>query len=108
MANFGQPGSTATYSPQYLPAPGPWFGTNSANNVGGYSDAKMDQLIETTYTDGSLQAIQNLAEYCAQQLPILWEPSYAYQISVISPKLQGALPQDPNLNLYPQNWSLSK
>jgi peptide/nickel transport system substrate-binding protein len=108
MANFGQPGSTATYSPQYLPAPGPWFGTNSANNVGGYSDAKMDQLIETTYTSGSLQAIQNLAEYCAQQLPFLWEPSYAYQISVISPKLQGALPQDPNLNLYPQNWSLSK
>jgi hypothetical protein len=31
--------------------------------------------------------------------------SYAYQISVISPHLHGALPQDPNLNLYPQNWS---
>jgi peptide/nickel transport system substrate-binding protein len=68
----------------------------------------MDRLIETTYTNGSVQAIQNLAEFCATDLPFLWEPSYAYQISVISPKLQGALPQDPNLNLYPQNWSLSK
>ncbi len=107
MANIGQPGSTATYSPQYLPAPGPWFGTDSANNVGGYTDAKMDQLISATYTSGSIQAIQNLAEYAAQQLPCLWQPDYAYQISVISPKLHGALPQDPNLNLYPQNWSLS-
>jgi peptide/nickel transport system substrate-binding protein len=73
----------------------------------GYSDAEMDKLIAATYTDSSIQAIQNLAEYCAQQLPGLWEPDYAYQISVISPKLQGALPQDPNLNLYPQNWSRS-
>ena len=68
----------------------------------------MDQLIATTYTNSSIQAIQNLAENAATQLPGLWEPSYAYQISVISPKLQGTLPQDPNLNLYPQNWSLSK
>jgi peptide/nickel transport system substrate-binding protein len=105
IANFGQPGSTATYSPQYLPAPNPWFGTDSANNVGGYTDPKMDQLIEQTYIDGSVQATQNLAEYAAQQMPFLWEPSYAYQISVISPHLHGALPQDPNLNLYPQNWS---
>jgi len=105
IANFGQPGSTATYSPQYLPAPNPWFGTDSANNVGGYTDPKMDQLIESTYIDGSVQATQNLAEYAAQQMPFLWEPSYAYQISVISPHLHGALPQDPNLNLYPQNWS---
>ena len=105
IADFGEPGSTPTYSPQYLPAPGPWFGTHSANNVMGYSDAKMDKLIAATYTNGSIQAIQNLAEYCAQQLPGLWQPDYAYQISVISPKLQGALPQDPNLNLYPQNWS---
>jgi peptide/nickel transport system substrate-binding protein len=105
IANFGQPGSTATYSPQYLPAPNPWFGTDSANNVGGYTDPKMDQLIEQTYIDGSVQATQNLAEYAAQQMPFLWEPSYAYQTSVISPHLHGALPQDPNLNLYPQNWS---
>ncbi len=107
IANIGEPGSTATYSPQYLPAPSPWFGTDSANNVGGYSDPKMDQLIEQTYVSGSVQATQNLAEYAAQQMPFLWEPSYAYQISVISPHLHGALPQDPNLNLYPQDWTWS-
>lgn len=107
MANFGEPGSTPTYSPQYLPTPGPWFGTDSSNNVMGYSDPKMDQLIASTYTSSALSAIQSVAEYSAQQLPCLWEPDYAYQISVISPKLHGALPQDPNLNLYPQQWTLS-
>jgi peptide/nickel transport system substrate-binding protein len=107
IANIGEPGSTATYSPQYLPAPGPWFGTDAANNVGEYSNAEMDQLIAATYTNGAISAIQNLAAYSGEQIPFLWEPSYAYQISVISPKLHGALPQDPNLNLYPQYWSLS-
>jgi peptide/nickel transport system substrate-binding protein len=107
IADFGEPGSTPTYSPQYLPAPGPWFGTHSANNVMGYSDPEMDRLIAATYSDSSIQAIQNLAEYCAKQLPGLWQPDYPYQTSVISPKLQGTLPQDPNLNLYPQNWSRS-
>lgn len=107
IANFGEPGSTPTYSPQYLPAPGPWFGTNASNNVMGYSDPQMDHLIANTYSSSSVTAIQELALYSAQQLPCLWEPDYAYQISVISPKLHGALPQDPNLNLYPQQWTLS-
>jgi hypothetical protein len=40
-------------------------------------------------------------------LPSLWQPDYPYQLSVISKKLHGAIPQDPNLNLYPQNWTLS-
>ncbi len=107
MANFGEPGGTPTYSPQYLPAPGPWFGTAAANNVMGYSNSRMDQLIEDTYVNSSIQAIQNVAKYAADQLPCLWQPDYYYQTSVISSTLHGALPQDPNLNLYPQYWSLS-
>ena len=107
IANFGEPGATPTYSPQYLPAPGPWFGTQASNNVEGYSNAHMDQLIANTYVNSSVSAIQSLAVYAAQQMPGLWEPDYSYQISVISPKLKGALPQDPNLNLYPQYWSLT-
>jgi peptide/nickel transport system substrate-binding protein len=107
MEDFGMPGSTGTYSPQYLPAPGMWFGTGASNNIDGYSNPEMDRLIEDTYTSSSVSAVQNLAEYAAKQLPALWQPSYPYQVSVISKKLHGALPQDPNLNLYPQNWTIS-
>ncbi len=42
MANGGQPGGTATYSPEYLPTPGPWFATNGANNVQGFSNSELD------------------------------------------------------------------
>lgn len=107
MGNFGEPGETPTYSPEYLPTGGPWFATDGSNNVMEYSNSKMDALIAATETNSSPSAVQAFGLYAAQQLPALWEPNYYYQLSVISNKLHGALPQDPNLNLYPQNWTLS-
>ena len=107
MANFGAPGETPTYSPEYLPTGGPWFATDGANNVQGYSDPKMDALIAATEVNSSPSAVQAFGAYAQEALPNLWEPDYYYQLSVISNKLHGALPQDPNLNLYPQNWTIS-
>ncbi len=107
MSNFGEPGETPTYSPEYLPTGGPWFATDGANNAGGYSDPKMDALIAATETNSSPSAVQAFGLYAARALPNLWEPNYDYQVSVISNKLHGALPQDPNLNLYPQDWTIS-
>jgi peptide/nickel transport system substrate-binding protein len=107
MADGGEPGGTATYSPEYLPTPGPWFATNGANNVQGYSNAHLDALVAATYVNSSPAAISAASLYTGEQLPSLWQPGYPYQLSVISKKLHGALPQDPNLNLYPQDWTLS-
>jgi peptide/nickel transport system substrate-binding protein len=107
MANFGSPGETPTYSPEYLPTGGPWFATDGANNVQGYSNPKMDALIAATEVNSSPSAVQAFGAYAQEALPNLWEPDYYYQLSVISNKLHGALPQDPNLNLYPQNWTIS-
>jgi peptide/nickel transport system substrate-binding protein len=107
MANFGSPGETPTYSPEYLPTGGPWFATDGANNVQGYSNPEMDALIAATEVNSSASAVQAFGAYAQKALPNLWEPDYYYQLSVISNKLHGALPQDPNLNLYPQNWTIS-
>ncbi|MFZ0169623.1 MAG: ABC transporter substrate-binding protein [Candidatus Dormiibacterota bacterium] len=107
MADGGAPGFTATYSPEYLPIGTQWFASNGGTNAGGYDSPEMDSLIDTAGTDSSPTAIQAIGVYGAENLPNLWEPNYPYQLSVISPKLHGALPQDPNLNLYPQNWTLS-
>lgn len=106
MANFGEPGATPTYSPEYLPIGTQWFATGGGTNPQGYSSQHMDALIATAERSGSVASIQAINNYAAQQLPGLFEPNYAYQLSVISPKLHGALPQDPNLNIYPQKWSL--
>ena len=53
MANFGSPGETPTYSPEYLPTGGPWFATDGANNVQGYSNPEMDALIAATEVNSS-------------------------------------------------------
>jgi peptide/nickel transport system substrate-binding protein len=106
MANGGEPGGTGTYSPEYLPTPGPWFATNGANNVQGYSNPELDALVAKTYVNSSTAAIRAASAYTGKQLPALWQPDYPYQLSVISKKLHGAIPQDPNLNLYPQDWTL--
>ena len=42
----------------------------------------------------------------AKQLPDLWFPNAAYQISAISTKLQGVKAQDSTGHIYPETWSL--
>jgi hypothetical protein len=40
----------------------------------------------------------------AKQLPDLWFPNSAYQISAISPKLGGVTSQDSTAHIYPETW----
>jgi peptide/nickel transport system substrate-binding protein len=107
IINIGETGETGSYSPEYLPNGAQLWGTAGAQNNEGYSSAKMDALIAASEFSSAPSAIQNLAAYVSQQLPLLFQPNYPYQLSVISPKLHGAVPQDPNLNLYPQDWTWS-
>ena len=39
---------------------------------------------------------------------MLWIPHASYQISEVSNKLHGAIPQSPILSLNPEFWTLSK
>jgi len=107
IANIGMFGSTATYSPEYLPDAAMWFAAGGANNVNGFSNDEVNQLSNAVETTTSLAAIQKLAEVTGQVLPGLWEPNYPYQISVVSPHLTGALPQNPNLDITPEFWRLT-
>ncbi len=108
IGNFGAPGSTPTYSPEYLPLGTQWFAAGGGTNAGGYDNPKMNAIIANATTDSAVSAIRAFGVYAAEDLPNLWLPDYPYQLSVVSPKLKGALPQDPNLNVYPQNWTLSQ
>ena len=105
IINFGETGFTGSYSPEYLPNGAQLWGTAGAQNSEGYTSLKMDALIAASEFSSSPSAIQKLAAYVSQQLPVLFQPNYPYQVSVISGKLHGAVPQDPNLNLYPQYWT---
>ncbi len=105
IMNIGETGETGSYSPEYLPNGAQLWGTAGAQNNEGYTSSKMDALIAASEFSSSPSAIQKLAAYVSQQLPLLFQPNYPYQVSVISGKLHGAVPQDPNLNLYPQYWT---
>jgi hypothetical protein len=37
---------------------------------------------------------------------VIWLPTGYYQISAIKDQLKGTLPQDPNVQIYPEQWSL--
>lgn len=106
MANIGDPGSTPTYSPDYYPTGETFFATGAQTNVGGYSDPTMNSLIAATQTQTSLATFKRYENFAATQLPDLWEPNFYYQISAISKKLTGAVPQNPNLNINPELWSV--
>jgi peptide/nickel transport system substrate-binding protein len=83
------------------------FGSNGPSNLGGYSDAEADALIDQLGAGGipALYAYQN---YLAKQLPGLWMPQTDTQISAVTSKLGGVFPQDPLGNIYPENWYFVK
>jgi peptide/nickel transport system substrate-binding protein len=46
--------------------------------------------------------------YLAQQLPVVWMPQFDFQISAVTDALHGVYPQDPDTNIYPENWYFVK
>ena len=83
------------------------FQTGGGVNGGSYANATADSLM-TGLASGGFQALYNYQNYLARQLPVLWMPQFDQQISAISAKMQGALPQDPDTNIYPENWYFVK
>jgi peptide/nickel transport system substrate-binding protein len=83
------------------------FGTNAPSNIGDYSNSKADTLINQLGS-GGIPAFYSYENYLAKQLPGLWMPQPDDQISAVNSKLQGWSPQDPENNLYPEDWYFVK
>jgi peptide/nickel transport system substrate-binding protein len=98
-----------TYVPIYYPDGDSLFGCGGATNAGNYCNQQVQHLISQLTTLPDPQSIQAFYAYqavVAKQLPVLWFPNAAYQISAISPKLGGVLAQDSTAHIYPSFWSL--
>ncbi|MDQ2876453.1 MAG: ABC transporter substrate-binding protein [Actinomycetota bacterium] len=103
MLNYG---GGWTYGVDPYPTGDQLFATGSGSNSSNYSDPHTNALISATvHGPGTLSAYE---DYLAQQVPVLWMPQPAYQISEISTKLHGILPQSPIEGLTPENWYLTK
>ena len=96
-----------TYVPIYYPDGDSLFGCGGATNGGNYCNQQVENLIKQiiagtpTTSQSALYAYQILV---AKQLPVLWFPNSAYQISAISPKLGGVTAQDSTAHIYPSVW----
>ncbi len=103
MSNWG---GGWTYGVDPYPTGDQIFATGSGSNFGSYDSLEANKLIQATvHKPVSLDGYEN---YLAQQIPVLWMPQPAYQISEISTKLQGTSPQSPILSLTPENWYFTK
>lgn len=105
LALFASP--AYTYVPIYYPDGDSLFECNGATNGGNYCDQEVDSLITqlTTETGSAARAaFYRYQIYVAQQIPDLWFPNSAYQVSVISPNLGGVAAQDSTAHIYPSYW----
>ena len=90
--------------PDYYPAGETLFLTGSGANSAGYSDQQNDALISQTLTSSSAQPLYTWQDYLSRQLPVIWQPTGAYQLTEVADGLRGVIPQSTTLTINPENW----
>ncbi len=101
---IADPNDFWTYDPDYYPTGGEIFGTGAGSNEGGYSNPVNDANIRATHVQAGFSTFARYENYLATELPVLWMPTPYYQVSVISKRLSGTLPQSPIAFIYPEQW----
>lgn len=97
------------FAPDYYPSGEVAFSTGAIGNWGSYSDPQMDAKIRATTQQAGLGVFHAWADYTTQQLPMLFMPLSATQISAISTKLHGAMPQPvAGQQMTPESWYLTR
>jgi peptide/nickel transport system substrate-binding protein len=105
MANWGGGWS---FAPDYYPTGETLFLSGSGANSGGYSNAENDHLIDQTLMSSSPTALDNWQNYLSTQVPFIWQPNGAYEMTEVTNGLQGVLPQDTTANINPEDWYFTK
>jgi len=99
---------TWEYSPDNYPTGGELFASGAGSNYGNYDSSVANRLIaETHYSSNPTAALDAYQNYMEQQLPDIFRPLPAAQLSIISDKLAGVT-QNPYLNLTPEEWYFTK
>jgi peptide/nickel transport system substrate-binding protein len=97
------------FSPDNYPSGEVAFATGAVGNWGSYSNQTMDQLIKATTSLPGLRPLFTWEQYAAMQLPMLFMPLSPYQVSAISTRLHGAVPQPADgLSLTPEDWYFTR
>jgi peptide/nickel transport system substrate-binding protein len=92
------------YAPDYFPTGESLFSTGAGSNGGAFTDPTMDTNVTATTTSNDLQALYTYEDYAAKALPVVYIPSADAQLTMAKKTLHGWDPQDPLLQIYPENW----
>jgi len=101
-------GNGWTFSPDFLPTGDTLFLCGAVANIGGYCSQTNDALIDKTLTSSNLQYMYGWQDYLTQQLPEIWAPYAASQLTEVADNLHGTLPQSSTLSINPENWYFVK
>lgn len=101
---MGNWGAGWVFAPDFYPTGEQIFGTGSGSNQGSFSDPKLDQLIAATQHSDSPEALRAYAQYGSETVPAIWEPNSDYEETEIANNLKGVTPQNPYLNITPEDW----
>ena len=61
-------------------------------------------MIDQTLANSNLTYMYSWQNYLSAQVPMLWVPNAAYMVNEIKDNLKGVTPQQPTLNLVPEDW----
>jgi peptide/nickel transport system substrate-binding protein len=105
LANWGAGWS---FAPDYEPTGETLFVCGAAANSGGYCNKTNDALIARTLVTDNPAAMYTWQNYLSKQLPMIWQPNGAYQLTEVANNLKGVTPQSTTLTINPENWYFVK
>ncbi len=94
--------------PGWYPTGGSPFSCTSSGNYSDLCDPHLDQLINATHTSTAFSAMAAYENYMVKQQYEIFFPMPVFRISAVKKNLQGVAPQDPYINLYPNDWYYTK
>jgi peptide/nickel transport system substrate-binding protein len=92
------------FAPDYYPTGDEIFSTGAGSNGGAYSNSTNDSNTDATTTSNDVKALYTYEDFLAKDLPVIWIPVADSQLALVKKTLHGWDPQDPILQLYPENW----
>lgn len=94
------------YAPDTYPSGEDLWGKGAAANYGSYYDATNQAMINATdFTNVTLTKWEN---YLAKQVPDVWQPNPASELTEVKKGLSGVTPQNVYWDLLPEQWRWSK
>ncbi len=92
-------------APGFYPTGQEAFGCGSYSNYQNWCNPATERVIQASLTAPGVSSLFAYENLMARLQVVLWLPMQDYAVSAIRRGIQGAVPQDPYLGIYPEQWA---